>query len=77
MIASNILFGAGFAFFATALSLVMADYLFAAPVSDLSAPLWEQIAVFASFGAIGATMAWMLVSFITVLSQDERDIFER
>ena len=77
VVASNILFGAGFALFAASLSLLMADYLFAAPVSDLSAPLSEQIAVFVSFGAIGAALAWILVSFLTVLSQAERDIFER
>jgi hypothetical protein len=77
VIASNILFGAGFALFAVPLSLLMADYLFAAPVSDLSAPLSAQIAVFVSFGAIGAALAWILVSFLTVLSQAERDIFER
>jgi hypothetical protein len=74
---SNILFGAGFALFATALSLVMGDYLFAAPGSDLSGTVWQNIAVFLSFGVIGAFVAWSLFSFLVVLGQDERDISER
>jgi hypothetical protein len=54
-----------------------ADYLFAASVSDLSIPLWEQIAVFVSFGTIGATTACMLVSFITVLKPRRAPYFLR
>jgi Domain of unknown function (DUF4118) len=75
VIASNILFGAGSALFAMVLSLVISDYLFVAPVSDLSTTMWEQIVTFASFAAIGAGIAWLVVSFVTVLSQDERNIF--
>jgi putative flippase GtrA len=55
----------------------MADYLFASPVSDVSATAWQHIAMFVSFGAIGAAIAWVLFSFLVVLSQDERDISER
>jgi Domain of unknown function (DUF4118) len=73
---SNVLFGAGFALFATVLSLVMADYLFAAPVADVSGAAWQNIAVFVAFGVIGASVAWSLFSFVGVLSQDERDISE-
>jgi hypothetical protein len=73
---SNVLFGAGFALFATVLSLVMVDYLFAAPVADVSGAAWQNIAVFFAFGVIGAFVAWSLFSFIGVLSQDERDISE-
>src|SRR5262249_47910511 len=66
VIAGNILFGAGFALLATALSLFMADYLYlvvsrifrtfgfgCAPLSNLLEPAWQPIALFASFGAIG------------------------
>ena len=77
VVASNILFGAGFALFGTALSLVLADYLFASPVSDASATMWQHMAMFGSFGAIGAAIAWVLFSFLVVLSQDERNISER
>jgi hypothetical protein len=63
--------------YSQALTLVMADYLFASPVSDVSATAWQHIAMFVSFGAIGAAIAWVLFSFLVVLSQDERDISER
>jgi hypothetical protein len=76
VIVSNILFGAGFALFATVLSLVTSDYLYEAPMSDLSSPVWEQITVLVLFGVLGAGITWVIVSFATVLSQAEREIFE-
>jgi hypothetical protein len=76
VIASNILFGAGFALFATALSLVMLTIclphwyqIFLYPVGTNSCVclIWDN----------GATTAWMLVSFITVLKPRRAPCFLR
>jgi hypothetical protein len=54
----------------------MADYLFAAPVADVSGAAWQNIAVSSHLVSSAHSFAWSLFSFVGVLSQDEPDIYE-